>query len=199
MSSHTRRAHESMRSKNSCINRTISLVKKLVHEENTSPLINIANTVSYPRAVQRNLIKGLATYNILHNPKYKEKFAITWKFAMRHRHVRSVILYDTVTDILTNEHEKDGDAKRTERLRRISAMPILTHKEIELKAEKPTRKCSRWYKMRLDVELVVCWGYLRMGMKTKKKGRGLEEGRRERGRRQKNARWRSYTHGAKIR
>lgn len=46
--------------------------------------------VTYTRAVQRNLIKGLATYNILQNPIYKESFAITWKFAMANKNVRSV-------------------------------------------------------------------------------------------------------------
>lgn len=46
--------------------------------------------VTYTRAVQRNLIKGLATYNILQNPTYKEQFAITWKFAMTNKNVRSV-------------------------------------------------------------------------------------------------------------
>jgi hypothetical protein len=46
--------------------------------------------VPYSRAVQRNLIKGLANYNILQNPKYKEAFGITWKFAIDHNNVRSV-------------------------------------------------------------------------------------------------------------
>jgi hypothetical protein len=46
--------------------------------------------VTYTRAMQRNLIKGLATYNILQNPKYKEAFGITWKFAADHDKVRSV-------------------------------------------------------------------------------------------------------------
>ena len=46
--------------------------------------------VTYTRAVQRNLIKGLATYNILQNPIYKESFAITWKFAMNNKNVRNV-------------------------------------------------------------------------------------------------------------
>lgn len=46
--------------------------------------------VTYTRAVQRNLIKGLATYNILQNPKYKESFAITWKFAMTNKYVSNV-------------------------------------------------------------------------------------------------------------
>jgi hypothetical protein len=48
--------------------------------------------VTYTRAVQRNLIKGLATYNILQNPTYKESFAITWKFAMNNKGVREVRL-----------------------------------------------------------------------------------------------------------
>jgi len=46
--------------------------------------------VTYSRAIQRNLIKGLATYNVLQNPKYKEAFGITWKFAVDHSRVRSV-------------------------------------------------------------------------------------------------------------
>lgn len=32
----------------------------------------------------------MSTYNILQNPKYKEQFAITWKFAMNNKSVRSV-------------------------------------------------------------------------------------------------------------
>lgn len=35
---------------------------------------------------------GLASYNILHNPRYKEGFAISWRFAMTHQHVRSIRL-----------------------------------------------------------------------------------------------------------
>lgn len=127
---------EDQHMKNSCSSKMMSLVRKLLNDEGSDATINIAKTVSYPRAVQRNLIKGLATYNILHNPKYKEQFAITWKFAMRHRHVRSVVFYDTVTDVLSNEHEKDADAKRTEKLRRASALPMMTRKEFEQKLER---------------------------------------------------------------
>eukprot|EP01038_Epipyxis_sp_PR26KG_P011217 gene11217-15051_t len=70
--------------------------------------------VSYHRAVQRNLIKGLATYNILQNPKYKESFAITWKFAFEHSKVRSV------RNLKTKAHqaEEEGDAVRAEQLQR---------------------------------------------------------------------------------
>jgi hypothetical protein len=46
--------------------------------------------VTFTRALQRNLIKGLASYNILQNPRYKEAFGITWKFAMDHTRVASV-------------------------------------------------------------------------------------------------------------
>ena len=130
------RVDEDQHMKNSCSSKMMSLVRKLLNDEGSDATINIAKTVSYPRAVQRNLIKGLATYNILHNPKYKEQFAITWKFAMRHRHVRSVVFYDTVTDVLSNEHEKDADAKRTEKLRRASALPMMTRKEFEQKLER---------------------------------------------------------------
>ena len=48
------------------------------------------SVISYSRAVQRNLIKGLKNYNILHNPQYKEAFGITWKFAFENKTVRSV-------------------------------------------------------------------------------------------------------------
>lgn len=43
------------------------------------------STVTYRKAVQRNVMKGLSSYNILQNPLYKEMFAISWKFAMEHK------------------------------------------------------------------------------------------------------------------
>ena len=92
--------------------------------------------VTYPRAVQRNLIKGLATYNILHNPVYKEQFAITWKFAMKHRRVKSVLLYDSTAGTAYDESLKDADALRAERLRRVSALPIVDKRELELRKKK---------------------------------------------------------------
>jgi hypothetical protein len=48
--------------------------------------------VTYSRAVHRGIIKGLAGYNILQNPKYKEAFAITDEFSLTHSHVKSVRL-----------------------------------------------------------------------------------------------------------
>ena len=44
----------------------------------------------FKRAVERNLVKDIASYSILKNPKYKEKFAISWNFAMTHRRVSEV-------------------------------------------------------------------------------------------------------------
>mmetsp|Transcript_9056 Transcript_9056/g.13500 ORF Transcript_9056/g.13500 Transcript_9056/m.13500 type:complete len:1091 (+) Transcript_9056:834-4106(+) len=37
--------------------------------------------VDYSRAIDRGMIKGLASYNILHNPKYQEAFAVSKEFA----------------------------------------------------------------------------------------------------------------------
>eukprot|EP00804_Cyclotella_cryptica_P009635 CCRYP_006299-RC/>CCRYP_006299-RC protein AED:0.29 eAED:0.29 QI:364/1/1/1/1/1/4/125/1018 len=44
--------------------------------------------VDYSSARDREIIKGLATYNILQNPKYQEAFAITPEFAANHNRVR---------------------------------------------------------------------------------------------------------------
>jgi hypothetical protein len=46
--------------------------------------------ISYSRAVRRGIIKGLATYNILQNPRYKEVFAISDDFALAHSRVKSL-------------------------------------------------------------------------------------------------------------
>jgi len=46
--------------------------------------------VTYPRAIERGLIKGLHTYNILANPRYKSAFRISDRFAKQHRHVESI-------------------------------------------------------------------------------------------------------------
>jgi hypothetical protein len=114
-----------------------SLFKKLLSDaDDTTGHMNIARSVTYPRAVQRNLIKGLATYNILHNPVYKEQFAITWKFAMKHRRVKSVLLYDSTAGTAYDESLKDADALRAERLRRVSALPMVDKRELELRKKK---------------------------------------------------------------
>jgi len=54
--------------------------------DKVSSLRSMMNTVqvSYGSAKERRIIKGLATYNILQNPKYQEAFAITDEFAEDH-------------------------------------------------------------------------------------------------------------------
>eukprot|EP00605_Chrysophyceae_sp_TOSAG23-4_P002640 GSChrysophyteH1.ASY1.ANO1.2916.1 assembled CDS len=117
--------------------------------DHVTPKESIARSIAYPRSVQRNLIKGLATYNILHNPVYKESFAISWKFAMSHRRVRSVHMGRNLMnpanasanqkfsndDLAKSANQKlwtflrdkeiDEDAKKVERLRRASAIPAM--------------------------------------------------------------------------
>lgn len=46
--------------------------------------------VTYSRAIQRGIFKGLATYNILQNPYYMEAFSISSKFASEHTSVNSL-------------------------------------------------------------------------------------------------------------
>lgn len=46
--------------------------------------------VTYTRAVERGMINGLHTYNILLNPRYQGAFAISDRFAGRHRHLESL-------------------------------------------------------------------------------------------------------------
>jgi len=71
---------------------------------------------TYPRAVERNIIKGLATYNILQNPLYKELFGITWRFALEHQHVRSVQFSKGAAASIQDDIE--GDAAQIDMLTR---------------------------------------------------------------------------------
>lgn len=48
------------------------------------------NAITYTRAVQRGIFKGLSTYNILQNPYYMEAFSISSKFASEHGSVNSL-------------------------------------------------------------------------------------------------------------
>lgn len=50
----------------------------------------VMNTVqiTYSGARARGVIKGLASYNILQNPKYQDAFAITPEFAQNHNRLR---------------------------------------------------------------------------------------------------------------
>lgn len=53
--------------------------------------------VPYSKAVRRGIIRGLATYNILQNPKYKEAFAISDSFALAHSRVRSLRTFGKIS------------------------------------------------------------------------------------------------------
>lgn len=55
-------------------------------------LLSQMNTVQvdYSSAKQRGIIKGLASYNMLQNPKYQEAFAISAEFANAHSHLNSI-------------------------------------------------------------------------------------------------------------
>lgn len=66
-------------------------------------LRNNMNTlqVNYSSARDREIIRGLATYNILQNPKYQEAFAITPEFAATHNRVSSIRGYNTKEGVLT--------------------------------------------------------------------------------------------------
>ena len=85
----------------------------------TVPKDSVAYQVDYSRAVHRNIIKGLTTYNILHNVKYKELFQISWKFAYDHHHLKSVRLDKPVGD------DFDNDAAKVERHRRATGEMFL--------------------------------------------------------------------------
>ena len=52
--------------------------------------------VDYSSARDREIIKGLSSYNILQNPKYQEAFAITPDFAQNHNRVTSIRGYNTI-------------------------------------------------------------------------------------------------------
>jgi hypothetical protein len=121
-------------------NAAVGFIKSLLShiDVRVAPKGSIARAVSYPRAVQRNLIKGLATYNVLHNPVYKELFAISWKFAMSHNRVRSIYQFKKSNGLIESslsafgtlqDREADSDARKVERMRRASALPALLHSQ----------------------------------------------------------------------
>ncbi len=81
-------------------------------------------TVPFSRAVQRNIIKGLSTYNVLQNPVYKEKFAITWVFAFRHNDVRSVLFHAPRQVQDMDGDEDDDDVVKVDRMSRREAREV---------------------------------------------------------------------------
>ena len=74
--------------------------------------------------MQRNLIKGLATYNILQNPAYKEDFGITWKFAIKHKDVRSV----RRLKLRAQRSDFEDDAAQVESLQRTALSVGITER-----------------------------------------------------------------------
>lgn len=66
----------------------LSTANKFMEEVDT--FLSRQPKLTYTRALQRGLIQGLPNYNILQNPKYKEEFAISDKFALTHDNVKSV-------------------------------------------------------------------------------------------------------------
>lgn len=91
--------------------------------------------VNYTRAVQRNLIKGLSTYNVLQNPVYKEAFAITWKFAVANNTVRSVRKLKRKAHVDADE----DDADKVEVLRRTSILETESKKKEITKSNETVR------------------------------------------------------------
>jgi len=66
--------------------------------------------VTYTRAKERGLIKGLNDYNILQNPNYRDAFGVDAKFAAHHRHVTSIRKLKA-TSIVDDERSSDSDNK----------------------------------------------------------------------------------------
>jgi hypothetical protein len=87
--------------------------------------------------VQRNLIKGLATYNILQNPFYKESFGITWKFAVDHKDVRSV----RRLKLRAQRSDKEDDAAEVDTLNRAALSVGITER---LSGTHPSTKKPSW-------------------------------------------------------
>jgi len=59
------------------------------------------------RAVQRNLIKELASYSILKNPKYKELFGISWEFAAKNKRLSAI--RKSITKLASVDVEANAD------------------------------------------------------------------------------------------
>lgn len=91
--------------------------EKLEIQEKLRQARGFGAQVLYKKAVKRNIIKGLASYNILQNPVYKEKFSISWNFAMSHNRVRSVRL-TTAQQGRSSFYNDEGDEEQVERMRR---------------------------------------------------------------------------------
>uniref|UniRef100_A0A7S2EH26 Uncharacterized protein n=1 Tax=Trieres chinensis TaxID=1514140 RepID=A0A7S2EH26_TRICV len=65
--------------------------------------------INYTSARQRGVIKGIATYNILQNPKYQEAFGISAEFAQNHKHVSSIRGFNTKEGGLCGNSDASDD------------------------------------------------------------------------------------------
>lgn len=72
---------------------------------------NALKSITFTRAMQRNLIKGLSNYNILANPTYKVRFGSSWDWADSHHNIRSLIKLKVVKDD-AHEFKKDSAPRR---------------------------------------------------------------------------------------
>jgi len=83
--------------------------------EKLKSLLNTVN-VRFSNAKKRGVIKGLASYNILQNPKYQEAFGISPEFAITHRRLSSIRgLHTREGDLCLSEDISlnDNDSKVT--------------------------------------------------------------------------------------
>lgn len=94
------------------------MIKSSLYQEMEQYMFNTI-TIPYGRAVRRGIIKGLANYNILQNPKYKEAFAITDVFAMNHSRVKSLrhfekLSFDDVVAANNSQESSMGSATQSD-------------------------------------------------------------------------------------
>lgn len=73
---------------------------------------NALKSITYTRALQRNLIKGLSSYNILANPIYKNRFGSSWDWATKHHNIRSLLKLKVLKDEGEDAHKESIQAPR---------------------------------------------------------------------------------------
>ncbi|CAM9177431.1 unnamed protein product [Ascophyllum nodosum] len=78
-------------------------------------------TVDYSRAVVRGILRGLPSYNILLNPKYKESFGLSDTFAAEHKRVGSIfkLLREHPSVMNVKKAMQDEMSTRTRRANKI--------------------------------------------------------------------------------
>jgi hypothetical protein len=96
--------------------------------------LNIIDT-TYTRAVERGLIHGLHSYNILVNPRYQAAFTISDRFAGRHRHLESLRGHMALP-FDDDEEEGDGEEEEDDELPPAAAAAMLAY---DVEAPPPPR------------------------------------------------------------